>query len=95
MADFIERAQKAGYLDHRDYLAAFVSGEISPDLATRKVAVQSLGHLGKINASLTQIARATISGRMAHLSPEEVNIIKAARAAILQTGNEIREALRR
>ncbi len=71
LADFKERADAAGYSDHRAYLTAFITGKIKPDLAARKFAVLGLGHIGKVGSNLNQIARAANAGRLTGLEPEE------------------------
>jgi len=93
LADFKERADAAGYCDHQAYLTAFITGEIRPDLAARKLAVQSLGYLGKVGSNLNQIARGVNEGRLTGLKPRDRKNLAKAWAAVQQVGTEIRQAL--
>ncbi|WP_281969125.1 plasmid mobilization relaxosome protein MobC [Roseovarius nanhaiticus] len=95
LADFIERADAAGYSDHQAYLTAFITGEIEPDRAARKVAVQGLGHIGKIGSNLNQLTRAVNAGRLTILGPKEDNIVEAAWIAVEQIGESVLKALQK
>lgn len=95
MADFMKRADAAGYSDHQAYLTAFINGEIELDRAMKKDIVQSLGHIGKIGSNLNQIAKAVNEGRLAAFGPDELKIVRGAGIAVKQIGEEIRKALRK
>ncbi|QCO58087.1 MobC family plasmid mobilization relaxosome protein (plasmid) [Pseudorhodobacter turbinis] len=94
LAAFIERSDAAGFTDHRDYLTAFIRGQITPYLAAKKDITLSLGHLGKIGSNLNQISRAINVGRLTNVGQEVTKAINEARTAVEKIGAEIRKALR-
>ena len=94
LARFIERAHDAGFLDHRDYLGAFVYGEIEIDRRERHDLIRILGELGKHGSNLNQIAHAANSGKITALSANDLRMIEDTRAAIKVLGSQIREALK-
>lgn len=90
---FKERAQKAGFKDHREYLTALIFGEEGFERADRKSLIQALGELGKHGSNLNQIARALNIRNSKTLSKSDMQSIEDARAAVADVAAEIKEIL--
>ncbi|MDE4063043.1 MAG: hypothetical protein P1U91_15715 [Pseudophaeobacter sp. bin_em_oilr2.035] len=91
--DFINRARKAGFQDHRDYHAAFVFGEAELDRRERHDLLRIKGELGKQGSNLNQLTYAVNAGRLTVMSADDMRIIHATLAAVEQASAELRALL--
>lgn len=90
---FIERAAKAGFDDHRDYLTAFALSGAGLEQGVRKAMISELGQLGKVGSNINQIAKAVNEGRVESLSADDLRIIEDARKAVEDASIKIRGVL--
>jgi len=94
LSAFVSRAHDAGFPDHRDYLSAFVLGEVHFERSERHDMIRILGELGKHGSNLNQIAHAINAGRLESLSQKDRQMIQDARAAVDDVATKIKEALK-
>ncbi|MGM0662122.1 MAG: hypothetical protein FKY71_14220 [Spiribacter salinus] len=79
---FIARARKAGYQDHRDYHGALISGDAGFERRERHDLLRIHGELGKQGSNLNQLAYAVNAGRLSALSADDRRVIHEARIAV-------------
>ena len=91
--DFINRARKAGFQNHLDFLGALISGEAGFDRRERHDLLRIKGELGKQGSNLNQLTYAVNAGRLAVMSADDMRIIHATLAAVEQASAEIRALL--
>ena len=94
LSDFIERAHNAGFEDHREYLEALIFGDAGFRRRERQDLIKLLGELGKHGSNLNQIAHSINSGRVTNLSDDDLKMIQAARDAVDDAANMLKEALK-
>jgi hypothetical protein len=93
LADFIKRARKAGYEDHRDFLGALISGEAGFDRRERHDFLRIFGELGKQGSNLNQLAYAVNAGRLIAFTADDRRVIDQARIAVEKAAAQIRALL--
>lgn len=91
--DFISRARKAGFQNHRDFLGALISGEAGFDRRERHDLLRIKGELGKQGSNLNRLIYAVNAGRITSLSADDMRIIHATLAVVEQASAEIRAQL--
>lgn len=90
---FIARARKAGYQDHRDYHGALISGDAGFERRERHDLLRIHGELGKQGSNLNQLAYAVNAGRLSALSADDLRVIHEARIAVETAAAQIRALL--
>ena len=93
LEDFIKRARKAGYEDHRDFLDALISGEAGFDRRERHDLLRIKGELGKQGSNLNQLTFAVNAGRLTVMSADDRRVIDQARIAVETAAEQIRARL--
>ena len=93
LEDFIKRARKAGYEDHRDFLGALISGEAGFDRRERHDLLRIKGELGKQGSNLNQLTFAVNAGRLTVMSADDRRVIDQARIAVETAAEQIRARL--
>ncbi len=93
LEDFIKRARKAGYEDHRDFLDALISGEAGFDRRERHDLLRIKGELGKQGSNLNQLTFAVNAGRLTVMSADDRRVIDQARIAVETAAEQIRALL--
>lgn len=91
--DFIKRARKAGYEDHRDFHGALISGEAEIDRRERHDLLRIKGELGKQGSNLNQLTYAVNAGRLTALTADDRRVIDQARIAVETAAAQIRALL--
>ncbi len=79
-AEFVRRGEAAGYDTPKDYLAAFVLGNVVIKRRERQESLKLYAELSKQGSNLNQIARAINTGRVAQLSQSDMEVFKTTQA---------------
>lgn len=90
---FKERAFDAGFNDHRDYLTAFIFGEIEIDRRELHDLIYVLRELEKHARNLNQLAHTVDTGTLSSLTTDKMTLIKDTRVALQAATSLIREKL--
>jgi hypothetical protein len=88
--DFINRARKAGFQNHHDFLGALISGEAGFDRRERHDLLRIKGELGKQGSNLNQLTYAVNAGRLTALTADDRQVIDRARIAVETAAEQIR-----
>lgn len=80
LAEFHQRALKAGYETPQAYLTAFIVGREGIGAEVRKDYIEIFGHLARVGANLNQIAKAVNSKQLRLLDSSHIEVIEAAYA---------------
>lgn len=79
-AAFAQRATAAGYETPKDYLEAFVLGNVAIRRRERGDHLKLFAELSKQGSNLNQIARAINTGRVAQLSQADMEVFETTQA---------------